>query len=72
MSIGNFVEVKNAVMAAGSKANQLNYVGDVRVGAVANTGAGTIFCNYDGFNKDRCDFGARVFICSNSALVAPV
>ena len=70
--MGNFVEVKNDAMEAGSKANHLSCVGDVRVGAAANIGAGTIFWNYDGFNKDRCDFGARVFICSNSALVAPV
>lgn len=70
--IGNFVEVKNAHMETGSKANHLTYVGDARVGADANIGAGTIFCNYDGFNKNRCDVGAGVFIGSNSALVAPV
>ncbi len=70
--IGNFVEVKNATMEAGSKANHLTYVGDASVGEGANIGAGTIFCNYDGFNKNRCDVGAGVFIGSNSALVAPV
>ncbi|KUO54942.1 MAG: bifunctional N-acetylglucosamine-1-phosphate uridyltransferase/glucosamine-1-phosphate acetyltransferase [Alphaproteobacteria bacterium BRH_c36] len=70
--IGNFVEVKNATMEDGSKANHLSYVGDARVGAGANIGAGTIFCNYDGFNKNLCDVGAGVFIGSNSALVAPV
>lgn len=70
--IGNFVEVKNATMEAGAKANHLTYVGDANVGAGANIGAGTIFCNYDGFNKNRCDVGAGVFIGSNSALVAPV
>lgn len=70
--IGNFVEVKNASLEAGAKANHLTYVGDARVGAGANIGAGTIFCNYDGFNKNRCDVGAGVFIGSNSAIVAPV
>jgi bifunctional UDP-N-acetylglucosamine pyrophosphorylase / glucosamine-1-phosphate N-acetyltransferase len=70
--IGNFVEVKNATMEAGAKASHLTYVGDARVGEGANIGAGTIFCNYDGFNKNRCDVGAGVFIGSNSALVAPV
>lgn len=70
--IGNFVEVKNAVLAPGAKANHLTYIGDGSVGAGANIGAGTIFCNYDGFNKNRCEVGAGVFIGSNSALVAPV
>ena len=70
--IGNFVEVKNATMDAGAKANHLTYIGDGSVGASANIGAGTIFCNYDGFNKNRCEVGAGVFIGSNSALVAPV
>jgi len=59
-------------MEAGAKASHLTYVGDARVGAEANIGAGTIFCNYDGFRKSRCDVGAGVFIGSNSALVAPV
>ncbi|MCH9807721.1 MAG: bifunctional UDP-N-acetylglucosamine diphosphorylase/glucosamine-1-phosphate N-acetyltransferase GlmU [Alphaproteobacteria bacterium] len=70
--IGNFVEVKNAHMASGAKANHLTYVGDADVGEGANIGAGTIFCNYDGYNKNRCDIGAGVFIGSNSAIVAPV
>lgn len=70
--IGNFVEVKNAVVEAGAKANHLSYIGDGAVGAGANIGAGTIFCNYDGFNKNRCEVGAGAFIGSNSALVAPV
>ncbi len=70
--VGNFVEVKNVVMEAGAKANHLAYVGDGRVGAGANIGAGTIFCNYDGFNKHHTDIGAGAFIGSNSALVAPV
>ncbi len=70
--IGNFVEVKNATMEAGSKANHLSYVGDGRVGAGANIGAGTIFCNYDGFFKHFTDIGAGAFIGSNTSLVAPV
>jgi len=70
--IGNFVEVKNAVFEAGAKASHLSYVGDARVGAGANIGAGTITCNYDGFLKSHTDIGAGAFIGSNSSLVAPV
>ena len=70
--IGNFVEVKNTTIEAGAKANHFTYMGDARVGAGANIGAGTIFCNYDGFEKHHTDVGAGVFIGSNSALVAPV
>ena len=70
--IGNFVEVKAAVMEAGSKANHLSYIGDARVGAGANIGAGTITCNYDGFFKSHTEIGANAFIGSNTALVAPV
>jgi bifunctional UDP-N-acetylglucosamine pyrophosphorylase / glucosamine-1-phosphate N-acetyltransferase len=70
--IGNFVEVKKAVIEDGAKANHLAYIGDARVGARANIGAGTITCNYDGFDKHVTDIGADVFIGSNSALVAPV
>ena len=70
--IGNFVEVKNASFGAGAKANHLAYVGDARIGAEANVGAGTITCNYDGFEKHLTDIGAGAFIGSNSALVAPV
>lgn len=70
--IGNFVEVKNAVIEAGAKANHLSYIGDARVGAAANIGAGTITCNYDGFDKHHTDIGAGAFIGSNAALVAPV
>lgn len=70
--VGNFVEVKNSDMAAGSKANHLAYVGDGSVGAGANIGAGTIFCNYDGFTKHRTTIGEGAFIGSNSSLVAPV
>ena len=70
--IGNFVEVKNATIEAGAKVNHLTYIGDARVGARANVGAGTITCNYDGFGKHHTDIGAGAFIGSNSALVAPV
>ena len=70
--IGNFVEVKNVAMGARSKANHLAYVGDGSVGADANIGAGTIFCNYDGFNKNRTEVGEGAFVGSNSSLVAPV
>lgn len=70
--IGNFVEIKNATVEAGAKVNHLAYVGDGRIGAKANIGAGTIFCNYDGFNKHFTDVGPGAFIGSNSALVAPV
>ncbi|WP_298686644.1 bifunctional UDP-N-acetylglucosamine diphosphorylase/glucosamine-1-phosphate N-acetyltransferase GlmU [uncultured Sphingomonas sp.] len=70
--VGNFVEVKNVTMGAGAKANHLAYLGDGEVGAKANIGAGTIFCNYDGFFKNRTVVGEGAFIGSNSALVAPV
>jgi bifunctional UDP-N-acetylglucosamine pyrophosphorylase/glucosamine-1-phosphate N-acetyltransferase len=70
--VGNFVELKEAVMEDGAKANHLAYIGDGRVGEGANIGAGTIFCNYDGFVKHRTDVGKGAFIGSNSALVAPV
>ncbi|MGD9828837.1 MAG: bifunctional UDP-N-acetylglucosamine diphosphorylase/glucosamine-1-phosphate N-acetyltransferase GlmU [Hyphomicrobiaceae bacterium] len=70
--IGNFVEVKNATVESGAKANHLSYIGDGRVGSRANIGAGTIFCNYDGFAKHRTDIGAGAFVGSNSSLVAPV
>jgi bifunctional UDP-N-acetylglucosamine pyrophosphorylase/glucosamine-1-phosphate N-acetyltransferase len=70
--IGNFVEIKNAVIEAGAKANHLSYVGDARVGAEANIGAGTITCNYDGMFKWTTEIGAKAFIGSNTALVAPV
>jgi bifunctional UDP-N-acetylglucosamine pyrophosphorylase / glucosamine-1-phosphate N-acetyltransferase len=70
--IGNFVEVKKAVIEDGAKANHLAYIGDARVGARTNIGAGTITCNYDGFDKHLTDIGADVFIGSNTALVAPV
>ncbi|MEM8632139.1 MAG: bifunctional UDP-N-acetylglucosamine diphosphorylase/glucosamine-1-phosphate N-acetyltransferase GlmU [Pseudomonadota bacterium] len=70
--VGNFVEVKNAVVGEGAKINHLSYVGDARVGSAANIGAGTITCNYDGVSKHRTEIGARAFIGSNTMLVAPV
>ena len=70
--VGNFVETKAAVLEAGAKVNHLTYVGDAHVGAGANIGAGTITCNYDGFNKYRTEIGAGAFVGSNSSLVAPV
>ena len=70
--VGNFVEVKAARIEAGAKANHLTYIGDARVGAGANIGAGTITCNYDGHHKHHTDIGAGAFIGSNSSLVAPV
>jgi bifunctional UDP-N-acetylglucosamine pyrophosphorylase/glucosamine-1-phosphate N-acetyltransferase len=70
--IGNFVEVKNSRVDKGAKANHLTYLGDATVGAGANIGAGTITCNYDGFDKHRTEIGAGAFIGSNTALVAPV
>jgi bifunctional UDP-N-acetylglucosamine pyrophosphorylase / glucosamine-1-phosphate N-acetyltransferase len=70
--VGNFVEVKNASLGTAAKANHLAYIGDGRVGAGANIGAGAIFCNYDGFNKNFTDVGAGAFIGSNAALIAPV
>ena len=70
--VGNFVEVKAARLGAGVKANHLTYIGDAEVGAGSNIGAGTITCNYDGFEKHKTVIGERVFIGSNTALVAPV
>ena len=70
--IGNFVEVKKAVIGAGAKANHLSYIGDARVGEKTNIGAGTITCNYDGYEKHLTQIGANVFVGSNSSLVAPV
>jgi bifunctional UDP-N-acetylglucosamine pyrophosphorylase/glucosamine-1-phosphate N-acetyltransferase len=70
--IGNFVEVKEALIETGAKANHLSYIGDATVGAGANVGAGTITCNYDGVAKHRTEIGKNAFIGSNSALVAPV
>ena len=70
--VGNFVEIKSALVGAGAKISHLTYIGDASIGADANIGAGTITCNYDGFNKFKTEIGAGAFIGSNSALVAPV
>lgn len=70
--IGNFVEIKESVIEDGAKANHLAYIGDARLGAGANFGAGAIVCNYDGSAKHRTDIGKGVFVGSNAALVAPV
>jgi bifunctional UDP-N-acetylglucosamine pyrophosphorylase / glucosamine-1-phosphate N-acetyltransferase len=70
--VGNFVELKNAVLGEGAKAGHLSYLGDAEIGARTNIGAGTITCNYDGANKHRTVMGEDVFIGSNSSIVAPV
>ena len=70
--VGNFVEVKNSILGAGTKANHLTYLGDATVGEKVNVGAGTITCNYDGVNKWRTEIGAGAFIGSGAMLVAPV
>ncbi len=70
--VGNFVEIKNATVEAGAKVNHLTYIGDARIGARTNIGAGTITCNYDGFFKSRTDIGTDAFIGSNTSLIAPV
>jgi bifunctional UDP-N-acetylglucosamine pyrophosphorylase/glucosamine-1-phosphate N-acetyltransferase len=70
--IGNFVETKNANIGLGSKVNHLSYIGDTDMGADVNIGAGTITCNYDGANKHRTTIGDRVFVGSDTQLVAPV
>ena len=70
--IGNFVEIKKSHIAKNSKINHLSYIGDSEIGENTNIGAGTITCNYDGFNKFKTKIGNNVFIGSNSALVAPV
>ncbi|MDX2485075.1 MAG: DapH/DapD/GlmU-related protein, partial [Pseudodonghicola sp.] len=70
--VGNFVEIKNATIAEGAKVNHLSYIGDASIGAGSNIGAGTITCNYDGVMKHHTEIGKRVFIGSNTMLVAPV
>ncbi len=70
--IGNFVELKKSVVGEGTKAMHLTYLGDARIGSKTNIGAGTITCNYDGFHKHPTTIGNKVFIGSDSALVAPV
>ena len=72
VKIGNFVETKNVNLGDGAKANHLTYLGDAEIGAAANIGAGTITCNYDGFNKFKTIIGKNAFIGSNTALVAPI
>ncbi|MDO6480017.1 bifunctional UDP-N-acetylglucosamine diphosphorylase/glucosamine-1-phosphate N-acetyltransferase GlmU [Shimia thalassica] len=70
--IGNFVEIKNAILDEGAKVNHLSYIGDASVGHDTNIGAGTITCNYDGVMKHKTTIGANAFIGSNTMLVAPV
>ncbi|WP_296429388.1 bifunctional UDP-N-acetylglucosamine diphosphorylase/glucosamine-1-phosphate N-acetyltransferase GlmU [Yoonia sp.] len=72
VKVGNFVEIKNAQIAAGAKVNHLSYIGDATIGARSNIGAGTITCNYDGVFKHHTTIGEDVFIGSNTMLVAPV
>ena len=71
-AIGNFVEVKNSKLGKGAKASHLSYLGDATIGFESNIGAGTITCNYDGFVKSHTDIGDRVFVGSNTSLIAPV
>jgi bifunctional UDP-N-acetylglucosamine pyrophosphorylase / glucosamine-1-phosphate N-acetyltransferase len=70
--VGNYVEIKKAVLGKGAKANHLTYIGDAIIGAGSNIGAGTITCNYDGYEKHLTDIGENVFVGSNTSLVAPV
>ncbi|MCA8867518.1 MAG: bifunctional UDP-N-acetylglucosamine diphosphorylase/glucosamine-1-phosphate N-acetyltransferase GlmU [Rhodobacteraceae bacterium] len=70
--VGNFVEIKNTTLGEGAKANHLSYIGDAKIGARTNIGAGTIICNYDGILKHRTEIGDGTFIGSNTTLVAPV
>jgi bifunctional UDP-N-acetylglucosamine pyrophosphorylase / glucosamine-1-phosphate N-acetyltransferase len=70
--VGNYVEIKKAILGKGAKANHLTYIGDAIIGAGSNIGAGTITCNYDGYEKHLTDIGENVFVGSNTALVAPV
>lgn len=70
--IGNFVEVKKSTIRKGAKINHLSYVGDSEIGEESNIGAGTITCNYDGYKKQKTTIGKKVFVGSNSSLIAPV
>ena len=70
--IGNFVEVKKSTVGKKSKVNHLSYIGDTEIGKAVNVGAGTITCNYDGIKKNKTKIKDKVFIGSNSSLVAPV
>ena len=72
MHIGNFVEVKNSILAEGVKVGHLTYLGDADIGEHTNIGAGTVTCNYDGVMKHRTTIGANAFIGSDTMLVAPV
>ncbi len=70
--VGNFVEIKKSTLGTKSKVNHLSYVGDSHIGKLVNIGAGTITCNYDGINKNKTKIKDKVFIGSNSSLVAPI
>tara|TARA_Y100001936_G_C15612170_1_gene427206 strand:- start:37 stop:591 length:555 start_codon:yes stop_codon:yes gene_type:complete len=70
--VGNFVEIKKSTLGNRSKVNHLSYVGDALIGKSVNIGAGTITCNYDGINKNKTKIKDKVFIGSNSSLVAPI
>ena len=70
--IGNFVEVKKSIIGKNSKVNHLSYIGDTNIGQSVNIGAGTITCNYDGVKKNKTKIKDKVFIGSNTSLVAPV
>ncbi len=70
--VGNFVEIKKSTLGNKSKVNHLSYVGDSQIGKSVNIGAGTITCNYDGVNKNKTKIKDKVFIGSNSSLVAPI
>ena len=70
--VGNFVEIKKSTLGKKSKANHLTYIGDSQIGKAVNIGAGTITCNYDGIKKNKTKIKDKVFIGSNSSLVAPV
>ena len=70
--VGNFVEIKKSTLGKKSKVNHLSYVGDAQIGKSVNIGAGTITCNYDGINKNKTKIKDKVFIGSNSSLVAPI
>ena len=70
--VGNFVEIKKSTLGNKSKVNHLSYIGDAQIGKSVNIGAGTITCNYDGVNKNKTKIKDKVFIGSNSSLVAPI
>ena len=70
--VGNFVEIKKSILGKNSKVNHLSYIGDANIGESVNIGAGTITCNYDGKNKNKTQIKNKVFVGSNSSLVAPV